>query len=65
MWLITALVQIERNGALLGVHGLVRPKDLDSADIVRDGDITSGEVMVVRLGEQTVIIWIEQNVWRF
>jgi hypothetical protein len=25
-WLETALLQLERNGALLGVHGLVRPK---------------------------------------
>jgi len=29
-------VPIERNGALFGVHGLVRSKELDIADIVRE-----------------------------
>jgi len=37
-WLDTALLHLERNGALFGVHGLVRSKGLDTADIVRDGD---------------------------
>ena len=31
-----AQLQLERNGALFGVHGLVRPKVLDGNDIVRD-----------------------------
>ena len=29
-WLDVAVVQLERNGALLGVHGLVRSKGLDT-----------------------------------
>ena len=36
----TALLHLERNGALFGVHGLVRSKGLDTADIVRDGDFS-------------------------
>jgi hypothetical protein len=36
LWLDTALIQIERNGALFGVHGSVRLERLDTADIVRD-----------------------------
>jgi hypothetical protein len=28
--------QLERNGALFGVHGVVRSKVLDTADIVRE-----------------------------
>jgi hypothetical protein len=32
----SALLQLERNGALFGVHGLLRSKSLDTADIVRE-----------------------------
>jgi hypothetical protein len=32
----SALLQLERNGVLFGVHGLVRSKSLDAADIVRE-----------------------------
>ena len=34
------MLQLERNGALFGVPGLVRPKVLDTADMVRDGDVS-------------------------
>jgi len=33
----TALLQLERNGALHWVHAVVCSKELDTADIVRDG----------------------------
>ncbi len=33
-------LQRERNGALLRVHAAVCSKMLDTADIVRDGDVT-------------------------
>ncbi len=35
-WLVWQNLQRERNGALLGVLGLVRSKSIDNADIVRD-----------------------------
>ena len=39
-----ALLQLERNGAaLFRAHGLVRSKVLDTADIVRDGDLSPTE----------------------
>src|SRR6266404_6609492 len=39
-WLESATHQRERNGALLRVHAPVCSKSVDTADIVRDGDLT-------------------------
>jgi len=51
-----ALLQLERNGAaLFRAHGLVRSKVLDTADIVRDGDLspTAGLARFLRPGGVT------------
>jgi hypothetical protein len=49
----TALLPLERNGALLRVHAAVCSKELDTADIVREGDLSlsmvGGQVPVEEL----------------
>jgi len=40
----TALLQLDRNGALLRVHAAVCSKELDTADIVRDAIYQQGAV---------------------
>jgi hypothetical protein len=36
LWVVKAIFQLERNGALFRVESEVRPKNVDNADIVRE-----------------------------